>query len=133
MAPSAITGQSPATGDSGEIGRDSPFGKIPLNEKKARRTPAQSRPERNVTPAAAGEEVDRRGEEGQEAAEQDELDRPAADEPRARPHVRVGAARHLGRRVERSEKGLGRAPELVEMLLVEGGQGVPLRTGRAGP
>ena len=46
--PMATAGQSVATDELGAIGRDSPFGKIPVNEKKSRRKPAQSQSPRRL-------------------------------------------------------------------------------------
>ena len=69
-------------------------------------------------------EVHCRREEGQQAPEEDELDRPAADEARARPDIRLGPACHVGRGVERDEEGLSGPAELIEVLLVERDDGV---------
>jgi hypothetical protein len=130
--PTPNTGQFVAAADSGEIGRGSPFGKIPVKEKEARRMPTQRGSEGDVPPAAACEQIDGRGQEWQETAEEDELDRPSADEPLPRPDVRLGPARDVGRLVERAQERLGGSPELVHPLLVEGHERVALGIRGAG-
>jgi hypothetical protein len=69
---------------------------------------------------AAGEEVDRRGEEWKQAAQQDELDRPPGNEPRSRPHEGLCAARDICGGVEGAEQDLRGPAQLVHVLLVQG-------------
>ncbi len=68
---------------------------------------------------AACKQVDGRGEEGKQAAQEDELDRPAGNEPRPRPHERLGSARDIGGGVEGPEKHLRRPAQLIHVLLVQ--------------
>ena len=60
------------------------------------------------------EEVDRRDEERQQRGDEHDLDRPAADDPRAEPDVRRRPLRQLEPFVERREQLLRRAPDLAE-------------------
>src|SRR5581483_5703270 len=97
------------------------------------REPAPVAPERrrDADPAAAApcEEVDRRREERQESADQHELDRPAADDPRAE----VEVARRSGRERDRLLRGPADLPEpgraQAARLVVEAGLR-PVRRGR---
>src|SRR4029453_12355157 len=70
----------------------------PAPEAKPADEAAECRTQCDVSSSAAGEEVDRGCEEREQAREQDELDRPTAEERRARPDVRLGAAPHAGGR-----------------------------------
>src|SRR4029079_4522928 len=63
---------------------------------------------------AAGEQVDRGRQEGQEAGDEDELDRPAADDPRAEVDVAPPAGREGDALLERVDRVLGRPSDLAE-------------------
>src|SRR5262249_14950151 len=69
--------------------------------------------------AAAREQVDGREQEGKESGDEGELDRPAADEPRAEVEVARRAARELQSAVQRLQQLLSRAAELSEPRRVE--------------
>jgi hypothetical protein len=77
---------------------------------------SQCRRQRNAPPPAAGEQVDGGGEEGQQAGDQHQLDRPAADQARAEVQVARRPLRELEPFVERAEQILRRAPYLVELV-----------------
>ena len=68
--------------------------------------------------SAAGEQVDRSREEGQQRGDQDELDGPAANEA-ADVQIAGGPLRELESLVERGDQALRGFPDLVEALRVQ--------------
>src|SRR5580765_8796971 len=73
---------------------------------------AEGRAERDVSPPAAGEEVNCCCQEGQQTGKEDELDRPAADQARAEIEIARGALRELEPLVECPECVLRRSAHL---------------------
>src|SRR5207302_11333025 len=87
----------------------------PDPEAKAGAIAPQGRRERNVATSAAGEQVDRSREEGQQRGNQYELDGPAANEA-ADVQIAGGPLRELESLVERGDQALRGFPDLVEAL-----------------
>ena len=80
---------------------------------------AEGRRERNPAAARAGEEVDRRGQERQRHRREDELDRPAAEDPVTEVEVAGRRRPGLDALVEREQELLRGAAQLSEPLGVQ--------------
>ena len=123
---SPATGQSVTAGLSGGGGIADPRGKTPASAPSPITSPIQSqtpsrirkRPpgarQRQPPPPAAGEEVDRADEKRDERDDEDELDRPAADDPAPEVDVPRRSPRELDAAVERREDRLGGPAEADE-------------------
>src|SRR5580765_8770887 len=74
----------------------------------------ERRTERNVSPPTAGKEVNCCCQEGQQAGKEYELDRPAADQPRAEIEIARGALGELEPLVERPDCVLRRSAHLSQ-------------------
>src|SRR5439155_2298207 len=98
------------------------------------REPAAVRTQRwcesDVPPPATGEQVDRRCQERQQTGDEDQLDRPAADEARAEVEVGGCPLRELEALVQGPERVLRCAADLSELVCTQPVSRVADRIGR---
>src|SRR6185369_17934170 len=113
-----------AAGPDAEQGEELEDGPEPEPKDESASVAAEGGRNRQPAPPAACEEIDRRDQEREQRRNQDELDRPTADHPRAKVDVARGSLHELCALVESAQELLGTAADLSEAAAVETSGGV---------